>query len=340
MELLKIKTENAARDQWKLLGQFSYPTNIARYAQENAISLSQDTIDYVAGCMRQSEAYFYATEQAPLDISPLLLYYGATNLLSGAAALLTASIPSIRHHGMSFHLPGATPARIADCEITPIRPKDGALQIFSNVFAKGLSMTNGEKWRLQEIFASIPDLRADYQNCYQPALPFCLPVTQVKASMHGLDFHYDQVETSFLEKYPDHYATLMSIADHKAAYLPPRYNIPSKHVKLYYRKPRVDIGIYSIFGEKYLPLIHTKGKAELNPSLLILLCMGLFALGYLSRYHPERWNPFVRSDDTGERLVIEKYMAICSRYLPNLVLNEIKRSRVQFVNEVDEVTQL
>jgi hypothetical protein len=62
--------------------------------------------------------------------------------------------------------------------------------------------------------------------------------------------------------------------------------------------------------------------------------MGLFMLGYLSRYHPERWNPFVRSDNTGERLVVERYMAICARYLPNLVLNEIKLRRVQFVNEV------
>jgi hypothetical protein len=335
MDVLKIRSENATLDQWKLIGQFSYPTNIDRHAHTTGTSISKETIDYIAGCIRQSEAYFHSAEQAPLDISPLLLYYGSTNLLSGTLALRMGSKPSILHHGMSFHLPSTPGAKIADCEVKPIRPTDGALQIFADVFAPGLVLTNGEAWRLEEIFGSIPDLMPEYENCYQPALPFCIPVRTVKATMHDLDFFYDEVEMSFLEKYTDHYGTLMSVARHKEAYLTPKYNIPSKHVKLYYRKEKTDVGIYSIFGQKYLPLLHTKGKKQVCPSQLLLLCMGLFVLGYLSRYHPERWNPFVRSDDTGERLVIEKFMSICARYFPNLVLNEIKRKRVQFIHEVD-----
>jgi hypothetical protein len=68
--------------------------------------------------------------------------------------------------------------------------------------------------------------------------------------------------------------------------------------------------------------------------------MGLFAFGYLSRYYPERWNPFVRSDETGEKLVIEGFLLICQRYLPNLVLNLIYGERVQFINELEKILDI
>jgi hypothetical protein len=100
------------------------------------------------------------------------------------------------------------------------------------------------------------------------------------------------------------------------------------------------IGTYSIFGQRHLQIAHIKNGQHLNPNQLIVMFMGLFALGYLSRYHPELWNPFVRSDETGERLVIERFLAICQRYLPNLVLNMIRGERIQFAYETEGVLDL
>jgi hypothetical protein len=48
----------------------------------------------------------------------------------------------------------------------------------------------------------------------------------------------------------------------------------------------------------------------------------------------------VRSDETGELLLVEKFIAVCQRYFPNLVLNEIQKSRIQFVNKAKGILDL
>jgi hypothetical protein len=335
MKITRIQSDNPRVDQWKLLSQFSYPTNINRLAQEKGLVLSKETVDYIAGCIRQSEAYFNAAESSPIDISPLLLYYGATNLLAGASALLTGNKLPLMHHGMNFHLPANANPKIADYEINPIRPTDGALQNFSNIFSNGCLLTGAGRWSVLEIFGSIPDLIEEFETCYQPTLPFCLPAKTIQAEMHGLDFYYDRVDMNLLSKYGKEYDTLMTISNVKNAYIPIRINIPSTFAKLYYKSDTKDIGIYSTFGQKYLPLNHQKNGNQVCPSQLIFMFMGLYALGYISRYYPERWNPFVRTDETGERLVIEKFMSICQRYFPNLALNEIRGARIQFIYEIE-----
>ena len=59
--------------------------------------------------------------------------------------------------------------------------------------------------------------------------------------------------------------------------------------------------------------------------------MGLFALGTLSRYHPSFWNPFVTRDSTGEKLIVEKFISVARRQIPNLVLNLLEGEQISFV---------
>ena len=63
------------------------------------------------------------------------------------------------------------------------------------------------------------------------------------------------------------------------------------------------------------------------------MLMILFALGNISRYNPELWHPFVRTDATGERLVVERFLSLATRWLPNLVLNAIRGESVRFTAE-------
>jgi hypothetical protein len=337
MNVIRIATDEPKAEQWKLLGQFAYPTNIQRLHSERNITADTETVNFIAGCIQQSSAYFSASEAAPLDISPLLLYYGATNLLSGMSAMLEGAKPPTKHHGMQLYLPGTDNPRIGDFEVRPSRPHDGALQHFCNVFSNKCAITNGGKWSVKELFGSIPDLVQDFESCYQGSLPYCIPVKVMWEKKHAIEFTYERIAMSELEKFPSPQDAIDRIADLKDAYLTPRYNIPSASVPLYYREPRKEIGAYSIFGRKYLPLAHIINGQRLYPSQLILMFMGLYALGYLSRYYPDRWNPFVRNDSTGERLVVEKFLAMCQRYFPNLVLNEVRQARVQFVYEVEKM---
>ena len=68
MNVKAIPTDNPKADQWKLLAQFAYPTNISGYFRKNGLTDTAEVVNFIAGCMRQSEAYFAAAEAAPLDI--------------------------------------------------------------------------------------------------------------------------------------------------------------------------------------------------------------------------------------------------------------------------------
>ena len=66
--------------------------------------------------------------------------------------------------------------------------------------------------------------------------------------------------------------------------------------------------------------------------------MILFALSYISRYKPEVWNPFIKFDTSGEKLLIENFLQVCYRVIPNYVLNIILDENLYFVNEIQGIT--
>jgi hypothetical protein len=60
------------------------------------------------------------------------------------------------------------------------------------------------------------------------------------------------------------------------------------------------------------------------------MLMALYALGQVSRYNPALWHPFVRTDATGERLLIERFLTLATRWLPNLVLSAVTKKWTRF----------
>ena len=66
-----------------------------------------------------------------------------------------------------------------------------------------------------------------------------------------------------------------------------------------------------------------------NVHLVVPHLVALFILCSLSRYHPYRWRSFCVSSGR-ERLIVEEYLRVANRFLPNEVLNLIERRRVVF----------
>ena len=335
MRITRIPSENPKDDQWKLLSQFAYPQNIARFLQEKGRpSNESDLINFIAGCIGQAQAYFAASETSPLDIAPVLVYYGATNLLAGAAALITGQHKHITSHGVRSRSSDLL-NRVADFEFVPLDPESGALQYFADIFSDGCDLTNSGPWILSEIFASLPDLSADYLNCYPDAKPHTIPIEVVpryRASLERIA-HTDVVRFANIAE------VFAEIVHFRDAYIQPQGNSGTPFIILYPKRSGIEIGTYSIFGRKYLQIAHGKNGHLVSPGQLIIMFMGLFALGYLSRYHPEFWNPFTRSDTTGERLVVERFLAICQRFLPNLVLGAIREEAIKFIRTGDVISQ-
>lgn len=330
INVVYINSENATKEQWKLLAQYAYPTNIVRYLQQHGFVGSEKLVEYIAGCFRQSEAYFTAAENSPTDIAPLLQYYGAATLLAGASAIVQGDQLPIKEHGMALNATNIR--RVADAQVTPRR--NGALQQFASIFSPGCLFVNGEPWTLEEIFASIPDLKQDFEVCYQQAVPYTIPVEIVKRDRGSLE--RIAIEELGRFKAPDD--ALVNVENLRQSYLVPE--LTDQYVILRRRIESREIGTYSLFNHKHLQIAHSKKGQKLTPSQVTMMFMGMFSLGFLSRYHPEFWNPFVRSDQTGELLLVEKFIAVCQRYFPNLVLNEIQKSRIQFVNKTKGILDL
>jgi hypothetical protein len=328
-----ISTENPIAEQWRRLSQFSYPTNIRKFLKQRGFATtSDDNIELIAGNVRQGQAYFEAASTAPLDVSPLLLYYGATNLLAAAGAMLTNSALPIQNHGML--IPPRPATRLADVLVLPRNAQHGALQIFSNIYSSGCAMVGSNNWSLGELIGSIPDIKQDFENHYQDLPFYTVPVEIVRTTQ----FTLERIRSSDLQRYPSPEVAMSLVADLKRAYLIPQYK--PDFVILFHRRGGPEIGIYSITGQKYLSLGHTKQGKLISPDPIILMYMGLYVLGFLPRYRPHLWNPFVRSDTTGEKFIIEKFIAVCIRFLPNLVLNYITDNMVQFVNETEGVVDM
>ena len=334
MLTVKRVTENPADEQWRLLSQFAYPTNIERYFEGRALcNVPESVVELVAGSIRQAEAYFSASKQSPLDISPLLLYYGATNLMMAAYAMVVGEYPTIKNHGMLIPENGEV-HQIAEVQVLPRSPNNGALQLFCNAFSDACNLTNGARWTMGEILGSIPDLKHDFEGHYRDAAYFTIPVDVVKTRERTLE----RIPNIEFARYGDPETTMNMIPGLSEAYLAPQFK--PDFVMLFRKRQGVEIGTYSISGQKYLQIGHRKNGQMLNPEQIILMYMGLYVLGFLPRYRPELWNPFVRSDVTGEKYIIEKFTAICFRHFPNLVLDQINGVHVQFVNQIEGVIDL
>ena len=97
----EIFTESPEEDLWRELLQYSYRANVSRYLKEHSLDEDENTINTIIGSFLQANEYFKASKSANLQISPLLLYYGATNLLLGLTSLITGKRPEIKNHGMT-----------------------------------------------------------------------------------------------------------------------------------------------------------------------------------------------------------------------------------------------
>lgn len=177
-----IVTEDAEDEAWQRLSTFSYKPNIDRYWDEHGLACTspKPVVDCIAGCLRQARAYYAAAKASPLDIKPLLYYYGTTTLLSGISALILAQEPPITGHGMNLnnHL---SPAKIGDVEVLPNpNASGGALSHFASCFSPGCALSRSGAWTLQELFSSIPDIKTDFELCYPNTPTFCHPVESAR----------------------------------------------------------------------------------------------------------------------------------------------------------------
>jgi len=334
-QIKEIFAEDPNAEQWQMIMNFSYSDNIKNYFKKRNIEIdNKDFLETIAGSILQAKEYFDASNMVSLNTSPLLLYYGVTNLLFGVSCLLCAKPLNITNHGMKLSWPKDRAKRIADVEIVPFNPKSGALSQFCNIFCSGEIIPYGKNWTLLEIIGSIPDLKQDFDDFYSNARSYVIPVQDVKRKDDSLE----RIRIDEIKRFEEGEKILEIIESLDDCYLSPQSS--GKYIILRKRIGGKDVGVFSLSGQKFLQIAHIKGSRCVTLPIIIYIYMGLFALGFLSRYHPDIWSVFIRSDFTGEKQLLSKFINISRRYLPNLLINFIYGMRMQFTNAVQGVLDL
>jgi len=338
----KIFTEDPNHEQWQMLSNFMYPANVERFFEESGTeNHDKQLLELVSNSILQAQEYFYAASVVSLNISPLLLYYGTINLMFSASVLMLKRNVEIKNHGIKVELDGNSLNRLADIEITPyFSTQDGGLFQFCTAFCPEhnvLHYGSQSRWTLLEILGSIPELKRDFEDCYNTQ-SHIIPIQVVKSQKDYVE-RVDKSEFRDLDIISD----LKKIVNFDKNYFNPR--LTSDYVNYPYVILRRKIGgeqltEYSVFGQAFLQRSHAKQSHLISLPNIIYMYMGLFTLSYLSRYKPAIWSSFVKSDSTGEKRVIEKFLKICKRALPNFILNSIYSVNFCFVNEIIEPLDL
>ena len=326
----EIYSENPEQDIWRELLQFTYEANIIRWKKLDGCSEDDEIVQCISGSFLQANEYYKAATDANLQIAPLLLYYGTTNLLYGMSCLISGSKAVVENHGMKLKLPEKMEF-IADAGVHFLSPKDGGVHVAARAMGFEEDLTVFGDWALKEFFDSLAEIRRDYNRCYGVLCGktlmldvFHTPDGDVQKIYYTAE---DRQETERL---------IYMVDNFEKNYLPVTCGQDNETEREYFilRKKLngKDITEISYSGQPYLRAAHEKnGKCITLPTLLNMY-IALFILASLCRYHPAVWNPFVRKDTTGERLLIEKFLYYARRMIPEIVLKQILNRDLQYVS--------
>lgn len=323
-----IFSENADRDLWSELLKFSYEANIVRFLKKKEIIPDKKTVDSIIGSFLQAYEYYHAAENANLQIKPLLLYYGSTNLLNGMTCLLYGKTVDIHDHGMTIDV--STDIKyISDTIIHFNDSSNGGVNVFAKALGYTTDLTSYGTWKLSEMLDSIAEIDRDYVSCYetQTGSIVMLDVFQTPDGIAEKIYYTDENRDSITN-------LLKYVNDFKQSYLQPTTAMDPqtkrKYIILRHKINGNNIEEISYSGQPYLRASHLKNGKNVCVPTILNMYISLFVLSSLCRYHPEIWSPFVLNDNSGERLLVDKLLFYCGRMIPNLVLNILAGDTIQY----------
>jgi hypothetical protein len=323
MGVITVRTDDPSREQWRVLLQFSYEQNIRRaFTDLGHPDPESQLLEHIAGMCRQAHGYFMAASTAPLDISPLLLYYGTSNLLAAVVTLRSGRIPAVVHHGMRLEAP-AIGAQIGDSKVLVSASPQGALMAFADLLDPKTRPLGGQHLSLREVLAGIPDIASSYDWPYGADDRLTLPLSVVRRE-------HETVERIDIRAFngASPIDVLRRVPGFDRGYLRPQ--VRHDYVILYPRVEGDDVGTYGVLGDKYL-VMGTLAKGTLvRPAHALAYFMALYVLGTLSRYHAGVWHRFVRADVTAERATVERLVETAGRLVPRLALEALHAARWEF----------
>jgi len=185
---------------------------------------------------------------------------------------------------------------------------------------------------MQEFLSAIVEIDRDYKKCYEKEIGNTLLLDLYNTSTGLIEKIYAKKE--IMESILN---VLNNVEDFKKNYLDYQtgYEKETNRNYLILRKRMTGKNIkkISFSGQPYLQAGIEKNGQLITLPQLFNMYSALFIMGSLCRYHPEIWGPFVLNDETGERLLFEKFIYYSRRIIPNIVLNIINNDDITYVTQ-------
>lgn len=320
-------SENPEEDIWLNLKRYSFVENIYRYYKDSEVNPSEDLVEAISGSILQAYEYFQASKTATIQTAPLLLYYGATNLLFAASCLLKGEIVKVNGHGMKLVDSNKLNKNILKNKVKLVDPSAGGFSVYLSAIT-GKEIPNNSEWSILELLGSIPEIYKEFVELLDKSDLYLIPLERVISDEEDSFTSNSKVllETEVESK-------IQFVINYRENYL--KYGTTRSGKVVFRTKLNGESLVkQSFFNENYFPVGHEKNGKLYDFDSLFYEYLILFTLGTICRYHPQIWTPFVRLDNSGEVNFIEKFLNTSRRYFPNIILDKLQGERHFYSNQL------
>ncbi len=356
-----VRSEDKYRSLWQYIKRYQNPSFNDRLLKKRFRTMSntlrKQKAQHIADSLKQAEAYFNTARSSELAIKPLILYYGALNMVKALMMFadndLTLENAVQRANGLTKH--GLTNGASVPADEAIRNDSSNLLEEFGivtgvdrTVFSllhscwSDTPLPNGARLELGDLASMHPSSwRSFKEHTGLPPKYFKIEGASFRTTARGEEHivHFGGTFNSLLYQ-----ATMPVGQDNIFAF----FESQLPHLSsLYSRETQPQNSFYSNSMptniDEYLPAYREPTGTHFviaNPSigqplhLIEVEFTMLFILGNLTRYVPQKWLDNVNYGNKGEMFVIEGFLNSVAFSFPKLIFEELEEKDYTFTGDV------
>jgi hypothetical protein len=352
----EIATENPGEDARRYLRHWCNAAFVEGELAARHVGLSREKRQrhsrFIAVTLRQGLEYIESAQHASALTKPLPLFYGAENIFKAVCAFNDATLEasSFKAHGLHGDKARRNSIKNFECKVG-----SAGADVWSRAFGllnadlfrfkqnlDGVGMTVDQRVHyatkalerrtplvLGTLLRHLPELAGDIRTAswghpfVARVVQFGLTVTTTPAPSHTISFmvshHHDMgVKQMILDRETDLLKAFSRTTDTLDVL---EYSRADTQTQVTIPDVRLDI-----FGRMYMDF--ARGRTVLGEPIIYLAA--LFILADVVRYQADQWNRLL-SDHPAEAILVERFLDLVPRKLPNIALNELQQQSVLFL---------